>query len=105
MSDLEALLDLHIKLAGLPEPEREYRFCKPRRFRFDRVWKDRMLALEVDGGAWSGGRHTSGKGFTSDCEKATLAAIAGFRVMHVTGEHIKSGQALKWLQEALGATK
>jgi hypothetical protein len=100
---LEALLDMHIRAAGLPEPEREYRFAPPRRYRFDRVWKDRMLALEVDGGAWSGGRHTSGKGFTSDCEKATLAALKGWRVMHVTGEHIKSGQALRWLQEALAA--
>ena len=29
MSDLEELLFQHIKLVGLPEPEREYRFAPP----------------------------------------------------------------------------
>ena len=45
-----------INLAGLPAPDREYRFApqvdgKPvRRWRFDCAWPDRLVALEIDGG-------------------------------------------------------
>jgi len=40
-----------------------------------------MLAVEVDGGTWTGGRHTRGAGFEADCEKLNAAVIAGFRVL------------------------
>ena len=54
-SDLEATMALHIRANELPEPEREYRFAPPRRWRFDFAWPAAMLALEVEGGVWSTG--------------------------------------------------
>lgn len=61
----------------------------------------RDLLVEVDGGSWSGGRHTRGKGFADDCEKASLAAIAGYRVIHCTTEQVDSEACAEWVQEAL----
>ena len=101
-SDLEAEMALFIRVNNLPEPEREYRFHPKRRWQFDFAWPGVMLALEVEGGVYSGGRHTTGSGFTGDCEKYNEALIRGWRVLRVTGEQVESGAALDWVRRALG---
>lgn len=101
MSALEETLALHIRASKLPDPVREYRFHPVRRFRFDFCWPDRLLAVEVDGGSWVNGRHSRGTGIDSDCEKFALAMLDGWRVLRVTGTHIKSGQAIQWISRAL----
>lgn len=65
----------------LPVPSVEHRVCDSRRFRFDFAWPDERVALEVEGGAWTGGRHTRGIGFIRDMEKYNLAACLGWRVL------------------------
>lgn len=71
--------------AGLPEPHREYKFAKPdRAWRMDFAWPDRRIALEVEGGVWTGGRHTRGKGFLGDIEKYNSAALRGWLVFRCT---------------------
>lgn len=79
----------------------EHRFMSERRFRFDLAWPQKMVALEVDGGSWVGGRHVTPTGFENDCEKQSLAAAWGYRVLHVTPRQIKDGKALTWLLAAL----
>jgi hypothetical protein len=81
----------------------EHVFCPGRRWRFDLAWPARMVAFECEGGAWMGrrGRHTSGKGFTDDCEKYSVAAVLGWRVIRATVPQIRSGQAAGWLSAAL----
>jgi hypothetical protein len=69
---------LHIRALGLPEPECEYRFARPRQWRFDFAWPALLLAVEVEGGSWNGGRHTSGAGFAADCEKYNEATLRGW---------------------------
>jgi hypothetical protein len=59
--------------------------------------------VEVDGGAYIGGRHTSGPGFEADCEKLSSAAALGWRVLRVTPRHVHDGRALTWLLAALEA--
>lgn len=93
-----------IMLAGLPEPVREFRFLPPRRFRFDFAFPDAMVALEVDGGLYTRGRHQSITGYSNDCEKINLAQIHGWVVLRVVREQIEDGRALRWLQEALAGT-
>ena len=93
-----------IACAHLPAPVAEYRFCA-RRFRFDLAWPDRMLACEVDGAVWTRGRHARGGGISSDCEKFSLAAIHGWRVLRVTTEMVKSGLALFFVTAALDADR
>lgn len=70
----------------LPPWDEELHFAESigRRWRFDFAWPDRMLAVEIDGGAFSGGRHTRGLGFVEDCRKLTQAALMGWRVLRFT---------------------
>ncbi len=101
MSQLEDALLLQIRAARLPLPQREVRVVDGRRFRWDLAWPDRQLACEVHGGVFTGGRHVRGAGITRDCEKVSLATLAGWRVLLVTAAHIRDGQALDWIQHAL----
>jgi len=100
MSDLEQTLAVHLRAIGLPEPVREYRFAPPRRWRFDLAWPDLMLAVEVEGGTWVGGRHTRPRGFESDAEKYNAAVMAGWRVLRVTSKMVRTGEAA-WMIERL----
>jgi very-short-patch-repair endonuclease len=75
-------------LAGLPEPVAEHRFAAPRRWRFDWAWPQYHLALEIDGGVWTRGRHTRGAGFLRDIEKLNAAAIQGWWVLRTTPDKV-----------------
>lgn len=86
------------KADGLPTPTFEVIVCEGRRFRFDVAWVDELVALEFQGGQWVRGRHNRPSGFSSDCEKMSLAAIAGFRVLLATYEQFNSGQLREWLR-------
>ena len=60
--------------------EREYRFHPTRRWRFDFADPETKVAVEIDGGAFIGGRHTRGVGFVKDQEKLNTATSMGWRV-------------------------
>lgn len=96
-SEPEIALSRLIEWSKLPTPIVEHRFAPPRMWRFDFAWPDRMLALEIDGGSWSGGRHTTGQGFEADCEKYSEAAVLGWRVIRVTPRMVVDGRALAFL--------
>lgn len=84
------------------DPEREYRFAAHatggtgrgvrdrlagavlRDWRFDFAWPDAMVAVEVEGGTWTRGRHVRGGGFRGDCEKYNAACVLGWRVLRFT---------------------
>jgi len=100
-SDLELLMDSQLAGANIEKWEIEFKFFKTRQWKFDFAWPHDFVALEVEGGTYSGGRHTRGKGFSEDCEKYNTAAIMGWTVIRATGEHVKKGMALAWIQEAL----
>ena len=104
MSDLEARLAFQMRALGLPALETEYRFHRSRQWRFDLAWPHLRLAVEVEGGIWTGGRHTSPVGFEADCEKYSEAAILGWRVIRVTGAMVKDGRAIDLIQRAIGAS-
>ena len=93
-SDLELEFLSQVRLAGLPEPEREYRFHPTRRWKFDFCWPSKMVAVELEGGTWTGGRHTRPIGFEQDCEKYNEAAIMGWKVLRFTANMVRSGEAL-----------
>jgi very-short-patch-repair endonuclease len=91
---------IQLKLAGLPDPVREHRFCM-RKFRFDFAWPDKKLAVEIHGGIWNGGRHVSGVGFANDCVKRNYAVMGGWRVLEFVGSDVKDGSALTWIRAFL----
>lgn len=114
MSDLADALVAQIRLIKLPAPQTEYRFHPVRKWRADLAWPaPDWLIVEVDGGGFRGGagggfalgRHTTGTGFEADCEKLNTAVVDGWRVLRVTRKHIRSGQALTWIETALRGAK
>ena len=71
---------------------REVRFHPVRRWRFDFVVQG--YAVEIEGGVYRKSRHTTGNGYTKDCEKYNEAALMGWRVLRFTTEMVKSGKAI-----------
>lgn len=69
----------------------EYRFAPPRRWRFDWAWLDCKVALEVQGGIWTHGRHTRGAALLKEHEKLNAAAALGWRVLYCTPQQFESG--------------
>lgn len=88
---------------GLPEPVAEYRFHEIRRWRFDFAWPDALLALEVDGGLYSQGRHTRGAGTEGDHDKFNEAAALGWRVLRCTPRKLCTMATVDVVRRALVA--
>lgn len=92
----EAILNA-ICPGGVPE----YRFHETRRWRFDYAWPHRMVAFEIEGGTWKGGRHSTGAGYRADCIKYNTAAINGWTVIRATTDMVRDGTAFEHLTSAI----
>jgi hypothetical protein len=103
LSKIEEELAFQIKAFNLPTPIREHKFHPTRKWRFDFAWPELMLAVETEGGIWSGGRHTRGKGFEADCEKYGEAMILGWSVYRCSGGMVKSGAAIDFIKKLMEA--
>lgn len=103
--DYSPILEMQLKALGLPFPEKEYQFHKPRKWRFDFAWPRYMLALEVEGGIWMkrGGAHRHPLNFLLDLDKYNQAAIDGWRIIRVTPDMLttEDGRAALWVEQAL----
>jgi very-short-patch-repair endonuclease len=82
--------------------EREYRFIKDRRFRFDIALPDHKIAIEFEGGVFTGGRHTRGTGYVNDSKKYNLATMHGWKLLRYTTEITKE---LNWEFKIADETK
>lgn len=81
-------LAILLKHHGIPFA-REVRFHKIRRWRFDFViCPIRKIAVEVEGGTFTGGRHTRPIGYAADLEKYNTAALMGWSVLRYTTAQI-----------------
>ena len=71
----------------------EYRFAPPRRWRFDFAHPASRVAIELDGGTWTAGRHSRGAGYSGDCEKLNAAAARGWLVFRLTSDMLRDNPA------------
>jgi hypothetical protein len=83
--------------AGIEEPTPEYAFHPTRKWRADYAFAEMDVLLEIEGGAFVGGRHTYGAGFEKDCEKYAEALCLGWFVLRVTPRMVKDGRVFDWL--------
>ena len=68
-----------------PLPEHDVLGVIPnRRYRADFLWRKTKTIVEIEGGAWTRGRHTRGPGYEADCEKYNLLTAMGYRVFRFT---------------------
>lgn len=102
-SDLEDTLAFQLDALGLTGYVREYQAIKGRKFRFDFAWLERKLLVEVNGGTYTQGAHSTGRGIARDYEKANLAVLQGWRVLLFDGKSVKSGVAVEVIRQALEA--
>jgi very-short-patch-repair endonuclease len=91
------------RMTSLPLLRREVEFHPVRHWRFDFVFLDYPIAVEIDGGTFSGGRHTRGDGYEEDCRKLNEGEIASYMILRFTGRMVKSGEALEVTERALRA--
>lgn len=109
----EDALALHIHAAGLPPPMRQHRFHSTRQWRFDFAWPDRLIACEVEGlvvrrvngRLQTSGRHATITGLREDCRKYNAAAALGWRVIRVTQDMVRSGEALQAVEAILAGCR
>lgn len=80
---------------------KEYKFHPVRKWRFDYAIPSALVALEVEGGVWTGGRHTNPKGFLGDMEKYNTATLMGWAVYRVIPDDLYTGKTLQLLKKAI----
>lgn len=115
-SQYELELRRQMAMLGIEPWEEEYPFAKhlkgptgrPRMFRFDYAWPARKIAAEVDGGRFMVRRGRGGQAVPvgqhmseADYEKLNIAAAEGWRVLRFSPAMIRTGKALKVLEEVL----
>lgn len=75
------------EMCGGPALVTELRFHPDRRWRFDFAHEASKVAIEINGGIWSNGRHVRGTGYLNDREKVNAATALGWRVFELgTGQ-------------------
>lgn len=59
-----------------------------RRFRLDFAHVDSLVGIEISGGIWHKGGHSSGRGLMRDYEKMNLSQMHGWIVFQLSSEQI-----------------
>ena len=90
-----------MKEQGIPKPLLEFQFHPTRKWRFDFCWATQAVALEVEGGVWTRGRHGRGSGIVKDMEKYNAAALAGWLVLRVLPKDLCTETTATMLRMAL----
>jgi hypothetical protein len=98
--------------AELPEPEYEYKFHPERKWRFDILFDNCFLydhpapldavAVEIQGGLFTGGRHVRGAALLAEYEKLNEAQIMGYKVLLVTPKQVDDLEVINLVKRALG---
>jgi len=114
-SELEELLAFQVKATRLPQPERQLAWGAAigRKWVLDFAWESVIdhegqwidpLAVEVDGGTLTNGRHVRGLGREDDMVKDAALVAAGWRVLRVSETMVRGGWAVRWIAAALRST-
>ena len=101
VSEGESLLATQLKALRI-EFEREFKFHPKRKWSADFYIVGKKILVEVEGGIWSGGRHTRGKGYIGDMDKYNSATMMGYQVIRFSTEQVKSGLAIKQIEKMVG---
>lgn len=83
------------------EPVREFRFHPTRKWRFDYAIPVLKIAIECDGGVWTGGRHVSPQGYLKDMEKFNAAAELGWVVLKFTPQTLVTSGTIETLRATI----
>lgn len=90
----ERILGADIRNAGLEGWKHDYRFHPERRWKMDWAHPELLICAEIEGGIWTGGRHTQAQGFIKDLEKYEAAQRMGYVVYRCSPDMVKAGRAI-----------
>ena len=79
----------------------EHKFHDKRKWRFDYCNLESKTAIEIEGGAWTNGRHTRGKGFIGDMEKYNMAIVAGWVVLRFTPGQMNESKTFELIKTVI----
>lgn len=87
----------------LPEPVAEFQFHAERKWRTDYYFEanGRKVALEVEGGIHTGGRHVRAAGFKGDMEKYNALSTMGIFLVRVTPDSLMDVSTFTTLKKVL----
>lgn len=80
---------------------KEFQFHKVRKWRFDYALPSHKIALEVEGGAFSYGRHTRASGFIADMEKYNTATCMGWRIVRCTPRQLLTNDTIQMISQLM----
>jgi hypothetical protein len=99
---------------GISRHIAEFKFHPTRKWRFDFAWPSQSnnpsiqqsdsgggVALEVQGGLWTRGRHTRGAALLNEHEKLNAAAVMGWRILYCTPKELGTLKLAKTIKAAL----
>jgi len=79
----------------------EYKFHDTRKWRIDIFIPDLKVAIELEGGVYTHGRHTRPKGFLADIEKYNKISILGLKLLRYAHVEHTYNDILKDLKELI----
>lgn len=100
-NEFEAKLARELKTLKI-DFEQEFKFHPERKWKADFHLVGKKILVEVEGGIWSGGRHTRGKGYIGDIEKYNAATMMGYQVIRFSTDQVKSGHAIQQIEKMVG---
>jgi len=83
----------------------EFQFHPVRKWRYDYAIPECKVAIEVEGGIWTEGRHTRPLGFLGDMAKYNAGAVLGWRILRVTPHTLLNTATLEMIREATNTIK
>ncbi|QIC64476.1 DUF559 domain-containing protein [Acinetobacter schindleri] len=100
-NEFEAKLARELKTLKI-DFEQEFYFHPERKWRADFHLIGKKILVEVEGGIWSGGRHTRGRGYIGDMKKYNAATMMGYQVIRFSTDQVKSGHAIQQIEKMIG---
>ena len=84
---------------------KEYKFHPDRRWRFDFAIPQYKIAIEIDGGVWTYGRHNRAQGYIADMAKFNEAAALGWVVLKFTPQEQYRTATFKLIKKTIDTIK
>jgi hypothetical protein len=118
-TSLPVIFKARLLSLGMPLPVPEYRFgaitaggagkgvrerlrsSGLKDWRFDFAWPDQKVALEIEGGIFTGGRHIRSTGFIGDMAKYNAAAVLGWRLLRCQPKELTNTATIEMIGAAL----
>ena len=83
----------------------EHSFFPGRKWRIDFAIVDLKIGIEIEGGVWTNGRHTRGKGFIEDIKKYNAAATLGWVILRFTPQDLNKITTFETVQKTIEARR